>query len=403
MDNEKDIFSEIVKDKLVNYSLPVDEDSWDKIAEQLNCSPKKKTQRVWIAAIAVAASIILLFLLFPVNKKTYQYDKANQLSDHEEAIIQDVPEKEMVQPVSPSNVGYSKIFRKFRAGERLAENRPAAEVISTEETTEENPLIPAKEEPGVTKNQQTSTVYSFDFEKETQIPAIKHKKRKSIRFSFGSGGNLLAENGANSNSFGENSNPVYSFFRSATVATTGSQTKDILANTNYPDATYHLPLSFGITVKKELNRTFAVESGIVYSFLATTFSSPAPQKSTADLQLHYIGIPLNIHTRIYADRFSRWEAYVSGGGMVEKGVLSHFSQKNSYSDNAVTTVASNEKIDGLQWSVGISPGIDYKMYKNYSIYLEPKVSYYFDNNQPVSARTQHPVIFGINAGLRYSW
>ena len=403
MDSEKDIFEELIKDKLTNYSLPVDGDSWDKIAKQLNRESRKKAQRIAIAVIAVAASIIVLFLLFPVNKKTYQHETANQLSNHEETIVQDVSEKEIAQQASPQSVKRQTFFERGRSGEQLAENRLAPDVTSTEETTEESPLTPAKEESNATENHPAASIHSsFDFDNETQTPVIKRKKQKSIRFSFGSGGNLLAENSTNSNSFDKGLNSDFTYFRAGTLAEFNTMTENILSYADYPDVNYHLPLSFGITVKKELNRTFAIESGVVYTFIETTFNRPEPQKSSADLRLHYIGIPLNIHTRIFKN-LSPWEVYLSTGGMVEKGVLSHFVQKSFYSDNTMTTITSNEKISGLQWSVAISPGVDYQIYKNYSIYLEPKLSYYFDNNQPVSARTKHPVVIGINAGLRYSW
>jgi len=405
MDKEKDIFSEIVKEKLTNYSLPTGDDSWEKIEERLTPASRRKIQTRWIAALAVAASIALLFLLFPFNKKTQQHETASQLSNHEETIIQNVPEKGTDQPVISQNVEHPKVVRKSQPVSRLAENNLTTEVTSTEENTEGGSSIPATEKPAVKKNHSASISSSPDFEKETPMPAIKRKKRQSIRFSFGSGESLLAVNGTGLKSSVDNLNTDFAYFRGAVQAAPISTTKDILSAENYPDINYHLPLSFGLTIKKELNRTFSIESGIVYSFLETSFNRQNPQKSAADLQLHYLGIPLNLHTRIVGDRLSRWEAYLSAGGMVEKGILSHFVQKNYFngSNSPVESITLNERINGLQWSVSISPGIDYQIYKHYSIYLEPKVSYYFDNNQPVSARTEHPVVIGINAGIRYSW
>ena len=413
MDKENDLFAEVIKNKLANYNLPVDDDSWDTITQGLNRISRRKTQRKWIAAIAVAASIAALFLLFPINKKTHHYETADQLSNHEETIIQDVPEKEIVQPVLPQNVEHSTVFGKFQPNKRLAENNLATEVIPKKEIAEESPNVPAKEESSIQEKRPVSCNSHFDFEKETQMPVIKNKKRQSIRFSFGSGGNLLAENTAN---MPQNqipppviylNSPQMTYHKVAAQYTTPeSRTEEILSYEYYPDIVHHLPLSFGATVKKELSRRFAIESGLVYSFVASTFSRESPQKSKADLQLHYIGIPLNIHTRILGDRFSAWEVYLSTGGMVEKGFLSHFLQKTYYGngDNGtVLTISSNERIKGLQWSLGISPGVDYQIYKNYSIYLEPKLNYYFDNDQPVSARTKHPLVVGINAGIRYAW
>jgi len=406
MDKEHDLFSEIVKNKLANYTLPVDDDSWDKVAKRLNPPLRKKTRRPWIAAIAVAASIALLFLIFPINKKTHHYETANQVSDYEETIIQDVSEKEIVRPILSQDVESSPSFRKSRLRERLPENSLTTEVILKEEIAEENPVVSPKEEPSAPENHPISVDSYYDLGKKMQMPSIKQKKRQSLRFSFGSGGSLLAENNTNLNSFQESPKSSDSpYFRAATQTENKSRTEEILSYENYPDVTRHLPLSFGVTAKRELNRTFAIESGIVYSYITTSFGREFYPKSKADLQLHYIGVPLNLHTRIYGDRFSRWEVYLSTGGAVEKGVLSHFVQKTYYDnmDNYMKRVVSDEKIKGLQWSIGISPGVDYQIHKNYSIYFEPRLSYYFDSDQPVSARTAHPVVVGINAGVRYTW
>ena len=405
-DREKDPFSEAIKNKLTNYSLPVGDDSWESIEERLNPVFRRKTQKAWIAALAVAAGIALLFLLYPVIDKKPQQETANLISHPEETTIPDVQGKGTVQPVLPPNVQSSKVFRKSQPVKQLAENSLAAETVLTEKIPEEKSAPPAKEDSKstVAENRPVYVGSPFDSEKDTQSPVIKHKKRKSIRLSFGSGGNLLAENNTNSKIFDNSLSSDLVYFRAAAQTITDSKINNILSYEDYPGINYHLPLSFGITMKKELNRTFSVESGIVYSFLATSFSRDFP-KSAAELQLHYIGIPLNLHTRIVGDRFSKWEVYLATGGMVEKGVLSHFVQKNYFNDpnSSVETNTLNENIQGLQWSVSVAPGVDYQIYKNYSIYLEPKVSYYFDNNQPVSERTKHPVVVGINAGVRYTW
>jgi len=411
MDKEKDIFNEIIKNKLSNYSLPVDDDSWDKIEERLNSAPGKKTKQLWITTIAVAASIALLFLLFPLNKKVYHHETANQLSDHEKEIVQDVFEKETVQSDLQQNVRHSTVFRKSQPVKRLAKNELTVEVISKDEISEENQVVPAIEEPSVKGNPAAPRVFDFDFGKDEKTPVVKHKKRQSVSLSLGSGGNLLASNNTavmqrTSHAPGIGSlNSSSTYYRATNQDIVQTRTEDILADVNYSDVIHYPPISVGITVKKELNRTVAIESGIMYSYIITTFSGESSYRSKADLQLHYIGVPLNIITHLYRDRKSPWEVYLSAGGMVEKGILSRFVQKTFFDDidNTVMTVTSNEKIKGLQWSVGISPGIDYKIYKNYSIYLEPKLSYYFDNDQPESARTKHPVVVGVNAGIRFAW
>jgi len=422
MDKEKDIFNEIIKEKLSNYSLPVENDSWYKIEKRLNAAANGKKKWIWIVTTSVAASIALLIIFFQFNKKFFYNETANKLPCHEETIIQDIPEKTIRQSTLPPIVEISTVFREPQPSKRLAENELTAEVIIIDEIREENqtpsltegsnamenlPAVSEEEETSDRKDSSTPQIYDLYREKEVILPITRSKKRQSISLSFGSGSNLLASNDA---SFSKNSqrmdlNSEYVYFKAASKDMVEAKTEDILLTEDYPNVVHYPPVSLGITVRKYLNNSIAIESGIVYSFLASSFSKEFSFKSKADLQLHYIGIPLNINTRLFGSRNSQWGIYLAAGGMVEKGVLSHFVQKTYFNDNnnTVKTISSNEKIEGLQWSVGISPGIDYKLNKSYSIYLEPKTSYYFDNNQPESARTKHPVTVGINAGVRYTW
>jgi hypothetical protein len=94
--------------------------------------------------------------------------------------------------------------------------------------------------------------------------------------------------------------------------------------------------------------------------------------------------------------------------MLEKGLRACYSQNESFSNlvgnnYAIEKISFNQKIEGYQWSLNTALGIEYKVIKEHSIYFEPKISYYLDNNQPESARTKKPLIVGINAGIRYSW
>lgn len=60
-------------------------------------------------------------------------------------------------------------------------------------------------------------------------------------------------------------------------------------------------------------------------------------------------------------------------------------------------------IDGLQWSLNLSVGVSYRLYRDWSLYLEPRYSYYFDNRQPVSYRTENMTLIGVGAGVRFEF
>ena len=51
----------------------------------------------------------------------------------------------------------------------------------------------------------------------------------------------------------------------------------------------------------------------------------------------------------------------------------------------------------------LSVGVSYRFYRDWSLYLEPRYSYYFDNNQPVSYRTENMTLIGVGAGVRFEF
>jgi hypothetical protein len=147
-----------------------------------------------------------------------------------------------------------------------------------------------------------------------------------------------------------------------------------------------------------------MESGLNYTYLYSTFENKVPRRD-ASLTLHYLGIPLNAAFDLMPHARSPWNLYLSAGGMVEKGILARYAQNTYDTGNNVfvSTTITNEKISGLQWSLHAAFGLSYKVNRHYSLFLEPKVSYYLDNNQPFNIRTEHPFVPGINFGLRHIW
>ena len=127
MNKEKDTFSEAIKNKLENYILPVDDNAWDEIDIRLNSAPRRKNKWPWISALAVAAGIALFVLLSPIYKKAYNHETINRVSGHEEEIIQDVPEKEIIQSVLHPNVKIPAIVKKSKTRTPLEKQEFIAE------------------------------------------------------------------------------------------------------------------------------------------------------------------------------------------------------------------------------------------------------------------------------------
>ncbi|MDR2622064.1 MAG: PorT family protein [Dysgonamonadaceae bacterium] len=410
---KEDNFRRIIKEKLEGYSLPVSDNVWDKIEKNLDNKPRKIVLWPWISGtVAAAAAVLLALLLFPINeKKISHYETTNLLSEYEETTDKNVPVETIGQPVSASDVKPERIFvtRKTKGEYAEAGSRPKIDVIESEIVPEKEPEVPSQvsepqvEDARAEKTDRLEKVVYPDIDPfgDDSSPVKKSPKRKSISLSLGSAGSLMAMNANSTDNMAYND--VIGQLRSNFYADESeSRTEERLLIEDFPEATHRIPLSFGLTVKKELNRTFSLETGLVYTFLDSRFENRSWERE-ALLQLHYLGIPLNVQARILGDKKSDWEVYLSAGGMIEKGIYSHYKQTNHAGGSDILTIISNEKINGLQYSISFAPGIDYKIYRNYSVYFEPKISYYFDTKQPVSARTEHPVVVGVNVGLRLGW
>ncbi|MFA6336006.1 MAG: hypothetical protein WCX48_10750, partial [Bacteroidales bacterium] len=160
---------------------------------------------------------------------------------------------------------------------------------------------------------------------------------------------------------------------------------------------YEKPFSIGLMLSRKMTDELSLETGLVYSYLSTTYTTPH-EISPKTLKLHYIGIPVNIVATI-TEIGPRCKIYMSAGAMVEKGLVSYSTLDNMLDG----PMKKKSKIEGIQCSISASAGISYKIFKNWDIYIEPHLSYYFDNNQPLSIRTVQHSITSINSGLRYEF
>lgn len=78
------------------------------------------------------------------------------------------------------------------------------------------------------------------------------------------------------------------------------------------------PISFGLSVRKNLPKNFSLETGLTYTYLASEieFTDGSQQ---FDQKLHYIGIPLRANWN-FVNKQS-FIIYLSGGGMIENAFM----------------------------------------------------------------------------------
>jgi hypothetical protein len=175
-----------------------------------------------------------------------------------------------------------------------------------------------------------------------------------------------------------------------------------LQREEFTNISHSTPFSSAITARKMLGNNVGVESGLVYTFLSSRFAfTNWARDYTVHHNLHYVGMPFNLIVYFGNTKSNNnWRFYLLGGYMVEKGLRAIYKQEErSQGQLRSTTVRSS--IEGVQWSVNCSFGVSYKLEKNWNIHFEPRLGYSFNDNQPTSIRTEHPVYLGVNLGLNY--
>ena len=170
-------------------------------------------------------------------------------------------------------------------------------------------------------------------------------------------------------------------------------------------STYGIPLTLGLGVRFYLLPGFSIGTGVDYSLLTRTFTgtytgpgaSGKPEATEAgDIQhnMQYIGVPLDLYYDILSS--DKIKFYVYGGGEVE------YCVSNKYTVFTSPRITCSEPVRKLQYSVGGGVGVEFRLADKLGLYLDPGVKYYFPYGQPKSIRTDKPLMFNFDAGLRFS-
>lgn len=154
------------------------------------------------------------------------------------------------------------------------------------------------------------------------------------------------------------------------------------------DIDHKQPLSFGISVRKNLPKGFSVESGLTYTYLASDIRYEGSAVKTSQ-KLHYIGIPIRGNWNFVDTK--NFTVYVSTGGAIEKCVYGKIGTEK-------------ETVKPVQLSVMGAVGAQYNISDRTGLYIEPGVSRFFDDGSSVQTiRKENPCSFTLQAGIRLTY
>ena len=214
-------------------------------------------------------------------------------------------------------------------------------------------------------------------------------RRRTSRVSFTAGG-LVSANNAGTGPVVMGSSPGISI---------ASNNSTILETST---SSYGVPVSLALGVRFQLSEKLSIGTGVDYSLLSRTFSGKyAPSQGAAvdaDFRhtMHYLGIPLDLYYTLFSPGSLR--IYVYAGGEAE------YCVSNKYAISTATgTETFRSPVSGLQFSVGGGLGVEFRISQHLGIFLDPGINYYFNCHQPKNVRTEKPMLFNIDAGLRFGF
>ena len=165
---------------------------------------------------------------------------------------------------------------------------------------------------------------------------------------------------------------------------------------------HRLPVRVGFNVAYRLTDRLSVESGVSYTRLSSDMKDGTKDNySSSSQKLDYIGVPLNVKYRAFGYR--RLSVYASAGLLTEKCVSGKTTHEYVISGEKKKHEAEDVAAKPWQLSVNAALGAQFDVLRNVGVYVEPGVSYYFDDRSTLSTiYKEKPLNFNLNLGVRYT-
>lgn len=154
-------------------------------------------------------------------------------------------------------------------------------------------------------------------------------------------------------------------------------------------ANHYNPWTVGLGLSIRFSPKIALTTGLELSGYQSTLSFSS-DKTTTHQKAFYLGVPLKLDWYVWqSGRFSTWAGI---GGKVDRCVFARVNN-NMAKDNL------------FHWTIMAETGIQYALTDHIGLFIEPEISWYFKPEYPALStyRTEHPLMFMVNTGLRFNF
>ena len=417
-----DQWIEQLKKRMDMYAEPLPDKGWERLEKELMATAANRKEpprailfRRWsmaaAAAILIGLSVISLWLIrhsesgmineIPystmVSDNMMQQEATPSVTENQKRDEKRASERESGQEIYSQSVRTAEVKT-----EQPASTQPSTVDVKEDTTPPEEKRQAAQKQKSTPDNVSEETVRK-PHRPLSQKPLVAqldkeknpNRHRWSIGMALGNGGgtsnstasSLLAVN--NRLDFSTMANDAVNVPAGQEVVFEGGlpYLKNQIEDNNI-SIHHKLPVNVGFSVRMALAKGFSIESGLTYTYLASDITYEGrPEKIKQ--KLHYIGIPLKGNWEFLKRK--EFNLYLSAGGSMEKCVYGK-------------TGTEQTRIKPLQYSVMGSVGAQYGLSRHFALYVEPGISYFFDDGSSVQTiRKENPLNFNLQTGIRLTY
>lgn len=429
MKNE-DKWIQDIRNRMEDYSEPLPAGMWEQLESELDTPKVIPMWRKWQAAAAavLVLAVSSLTLWFWSSPEADKLSKESRIAQQQiEKAVQ--PVVTPVEPVSEPDAGQlAKVSEPLPRAAKvlLAVQNPV--IAAEENVTEPVPEADMVAQPVETRTGEQAEQPSKE-KAEENIRKLRAADRKQLRQKSEQAMNLRSKGKKQNWSVGvtagnipySNTNTFNGFSRLTSRTATPAINEVCMAplddntvaystiltsereQTSNTHIHHHVPVTAGMSFKWNLTPQWAVETGLMYTYLSTDLTSGSDRNYWKDKhKLHYLGIPLKVHRNIWSNE--RFGFYGSAGGMLEKCVSGTLETVYVINNEERESESHSLKVSSPQWSVSAAVGAQVNFTRQLGLYVEPGVVYYFDDHSGIETiRKEHPLNFNLQMGLRFSF
>ena len=401
-----DQWQDNLRSRMEQHEEPAPEGLWESI-EQL--MPSDNKHHLWgkrtVAIVAAAAAVALLFIvLFTTNRSEEQIQYAEQTSTQIENSREETLGVYKNELQKESQILAANKHSFDGSDELIASKKIEVIADSNEETAllEKQTEEATKSDTRLKETKKESFGITTEASETTQLFVTSSVSQDQFHSQSQSGSKW--QTNLSMSNIPSASTQTYSGYGTFVTQETVEEQYGFMSKYTrqevYTNVEHEQPITFGLTLRYNLNKKWNIASGLTYSLLKSQLRSGGDNYHYDDRQtLHYIGVPINIAYNFWQS--NNLSSYISAGTHVQKNIAGTLSS-NYYIDEQLE-LNTKEKVlsKKLQWSVNSAIGIEYRVSDFIGIYAEPGIDYYFKNSSELeTVYKDRPFSFNLRLGVR---